>query len=199
MTHGLYSLLMAAVRKAVYTYKMSWHSVSHTHTFCLRMNIYTQKGTQARNNPVSVPPQHTNRSNPNPKHFSLEGRDKHPHSQTVYIFKWFILCRLLNFLQIQWFDNTCTLGRAQNPLMWATAALKHRTVQQISGVYIIWLKTQGKREGDGVSIDCLSVRGEHRDGDTNKQSEPFANLENNYYCGSMYFFQCVCRTVSLSP
>lgn len=28
----------------------------------------------------------------------------------------------------------------------------------------------------------------HRDRGTNKQCEPFANLESNYYCSSMYFF-----------
>lgn len=42
------------------------------------------------------------------------------------------------------------------------------------------------------------MRVEHGDKDTNKQSEPFAKRESNYYCGSMYFFLCVSHCLALA-
>lgn len=52
-----------------------------------------------------------------------------------------------------------------------------------------WTKKTRKDRGSGEVVVS--------DGDMN-QSEPFANLESNYYTGSMYFFLCVAHCITLS-
>lgn len=78
------------------------------HSFSLRTDIYTQKGTQAESNPLTDPP-NTRGSNPNSKHFSLQGKDKHFRTRTLYSSKHFILCRLFKFSQRMILQHSATL------------------------------------------------------------------------------------------